>query len=56
MLLCIARDARPVLAHTHDGRIDHLDCHVISSGQGIHNLVPYATSLPPANEAIVAGR
>src|ERR1039458_7877997 len=55
MLFCIARDAGSVLMHTHDRRIDHLYCRIMSCGQCVHNLVPNART-SPTNKAIVAGR
>ena len=39
--------------HAHDGGIDHLHRRVMTSGQRIHDPVPYA-SLSPTNEAIIA--
>src|SRR5664279_4884972 len=54
MLLCIARDAGPVLVHAYYGSINHLHGRIMACGQRIHQPVPNA-SLPPANEAVVAG-
>jgi hypothetical protein len=41
-----------MLVHAHNGGIDHLHRRVMTGGQRIHDLVPYA-SPPPTNEAIV---
>jgi hypothetical protein len=38
--------------HAHDGGIDHLYCRMMTGGQHIHDLIPYASQAPP-NEAIV---
>jgi hypothetical protein len=55
MLLSIARGAGPVLVHTDNRRIDHLNRHIMSSGQHIHDPVP-DSSPTPADEAVVASR
>jgi hypothetical protein len=55
MLLSVARDAGPVLVHTHDRRVDHLHRRIMSGRKRIHDPVP-DSSPPPANEAIVASR
>ena len=55
VLFSVARDAGSMLVYTHDGGINHLHRAIVGGGQRFHDLVPDA-SLPPANEAIVAGR
>jgi hypothetical protein len=36
------------------GAVDHLNVAIVSSGNGVHQLVPH-TGLPPSHEAVVAG-
>jgi hypothetical protein len=54
VLMIVIRDAGPVLVHAHDGGINHLHRRVMTGGKRIHDVVADA-SLPPLNEAIVAG-
>ena len=48
-------DARPMLMHANNGRVDHLHGGIMSAGECAHDLGPHARP-SPANEAIVAGR
>jgi hypothetical protein len=50
--MIIVRDTGSVLVQAHNGGIDYLHRRVMTGGQRIHDLVPYA-SPPPTNEAIV---
>src|ERR1035438_232448 len=54
ILMGIVRDTGPVLVYAHNGGIDHLYRRIVTSGQRIHDPVPYSPT--PTNEAIVAGR
>ena len=53
IVLIVVGDAGSMLVHSHDRGIDHLHRSVMTSGQCVHDPVPYA-SLPPTNEAIIA--
>ena len=53
VLLAIVRDTGTVLVHAHNRRIDHVHRRVMSTGEGVHDLIPN-TSPAPTNEAVVA--
>src|SRR5215203_658750 len=46
-------DAGPMLMHTDNRRVDHLDRSVMGASENVHDLGPDARS-SPANEAIVS--
>jgi hypothetical protein len=54
VLVIVLGHACPVLVHTDDGGINHLQRRVMTGSQRIHDQVPGA-SPPPPNEAIVTG-
>jgi hypothetical protein len=54
-LFSVPDNARTVLMHADNGRVDHLHRGVMSRGECVHDLGPHARP-SPANEAIVAGR
>ena len=49
-----AGDTGTVPVHAHDRGVDHLHRCVMSSGDGVHNVVPDARPAP-TDEAIVTG-
>jgi hypothetical protein len=51
ILVIVVRDTGSLLVHAHSGGIGHLHRRVMTGGQRIHDLVPYA-SPPPTNEAM----
>lgn len=53
LLFMIVPDARSMLVHAYNGRVDHLDGRIVSRRQAIHDPIPDAC-LSPANETIVA--
>ena len=55
MLVVIIGDARTMLVHADNGRIDHLHRRIMCRRQGIHHLIPDA-SASPANKAVVTSR
>jgi hypothetical protein len=42
-----------MLMHTDNGGVDHLDSRIMGYGECIYDAAP-DTSLPPANESVVA--
>jgi hypothetical protein len=51
----VSCDARPMLMHANNRRVDHVHGGIVRAGQCAHDLGPDASS-SPTNEAIVAGR
>src|SRR5262245_37143198 len=53
--VAIPIDARTVLMHADNGRVDHLHCVVTSIGESVHDFGPDARS-PTPNKTVIAGR